>query len=112
MSLAGTAIYRDLQEVEKLYVLAYRRMSIAGTIIYNSTPIISKKCDFLIEKDQEDAPCNVGRGRSLASILTTREEWVDALHELNSRDVDDPRAFRGCCLYSLLRLNPSVVCIS
>jgi hypothetical protein len=52
---------------------------------------------------------HVGRGRLLASIQTTREEWVDALHELNSRDVDDPRAFRVSCLYSLLRLNPSVV---
>jgi hypothetical protein len=52
---------------------------------------------------------HVGRGRLLASIQTTREEWVEFLHELNSRDVDDPRAFRVSCLYSLLRLNPSVV---
>jgi hypothetical protein len=53
----------------------------------------------------------VGRGRLLASRQTTREEWVDALDELNSSSVNYPPAFRVSCLYSLLRLNPSVVCI-
>jgi hypothetical protein len=55
---------------------------------------------------------HVGRGRLVASVQTTREEWVDALHDLNSKDVNDPRAFGVSCLYSLLRLNPSVVCMS
>jgi hypothetical protein len=37
----------------------------------------------------------VGRGRLLVSSQTTREEWVDALHELNSRNVDKiPRVQR------------------
>jgi hypothetical protein len=54
----------------------------------------------------------VGRGRLLASRQTTREEYVDALYELNSYVVDDSPAFQVSCLYSLLLLNPSVVCMS
>jgi hypothetical protein len=53
-----------------------------------------------------------GRGRLLASTQTTGEEWVDALLELSSKVIDDPPAFQISCLYSLLRLNPSVVCVS
>jgi hypothetical protein len=49
----------------------------------------------------------VGRGGLVASIQTTKEEWVDALHGLNSYNVDNSPAFRVSCLYSLLRLNPS-----
>jgi hypothetical protein len=54
----------------------------------------------------------VGRGRLLASNKTTREEWVDALHELsgsNSLGLDDSPALRINCLYSLLLLNPDVI---
>jgi hypothetical protein len=51
----------------------------------------------------------VGRGRLLASRQTTRAEYVDALNELNSDNVDDLSAFQVGCLYSLLRLNPSIV---
>jgi hypothetical protein len=50
----------------------------------------------------------VGRGRLLASRLTTREEYVDALNELN---FDGSPSFSVSCMYSLLRLNPDV-CIS
>jgi hypothetical protein len=53
----------------------------------------------------------VGRGRLLASTLTTREDYVDALHELGSCNVDDSPAFQISCLYSLLRLCPAV-CMS
>jgi hypothetical protein len=49
----------------------------------------------------------VGRGRLLASRQTRREEWVDALHELNSDNIDNSSAFQVSCLYSLLRSNPS-----
>jgi hypothetical protein len=49
----------------------------------------------------------VGRGRLLALSQTPREEWVNALQELNSRNDDD--LLEISCLYSLLRLNPSVV---
>jgi hypothetical protein len=55
----------------------------------------------------------VGRGRLLSSsIQTTREEYVDALHELSPKGVNDPSAFRLSCVFSLLRLNPSVVSMS
>jgi hypothetical protein len=54
----------------------------------------------------------VGRGRLLTSSnRTTSEEWVDALHRLNFSNVNDPPAFLVSCLYSLLRLKPSVVCM-
>jgi hypothetical protein len=47
----------------------------------------------------------VGRGRLLVSNQTPREDWVNALQELNAPNND---AFKVGCLYSLLRLNPSV----
>jgi hypothetical protein len=50
----------------------------------------------------------VGRGRLLASSShTTTEEWVDALHELSTFNVNS-LAFDVSCLYSLLRLNPAI----
>jgi hypothetical protein len=50
----------------------------------------------------------VGRGRLVASSShTTREEWVDALHELSTFNVNS-LAFDVSCLYSLLRLNPAI----
>jgi hypothetical protein len=49
-----------------------------------------------------------GRGRLLSSSQTPRDEWVDALNELNFSNVDEPPAFNVSCLYSLLLLHPSV----
>jgi hypothetical protein len=52
----------------------------------------------------------VGRGRLLSSSQTPRKEWVDALNELNSNsnvDRETPE-FNISCLFSLLRLKPSV----
>jgi hypothetical protein len=49
----------------------------------------------------------VGRGRLLSSSQTTQKEWVDALDELNSSNVDNSLEFNVSCLYSLLRLNPA-----
>jgi hypothetical protein len=55
----------------------------------------------------------VGRKRLLASSQTTKEEWVDALHEMSSDDTDDdPDALRISCIFSLFRLNPEVVSMS
>jgi hypothetical protein len=52
---------------------------------------------------------HVGRGRLLSSSQTTRTEWVGALNELNSSDnVDESPELNISCLYSLLRLKPSV----
>jgi hypothetical protein len=54
-----------------------------------------------------------GRGRLLASSQTTKEEWVDALHEMSSDDTDDdPDPLRISCIFSLFRLNPEVVSMS
>jgi hypothetical protein len=64
----------------------------------------------------------VGRGRLLASRQTKKEEWVDALRKLSFTqfndsppdgvyNLNDSPAFRVSCMYSLLRLNPSVVCM-
>jgi hypothetical protein len=53
-----------------------------------------------------------GRGKLLSSTQTTREEYVDALHELNAYNAKDSPAFQVSCLYSLLRLKPSVACMS
>jgi hypothetical protein len=50
-----------------------------------------------------------GRGSLLASSQTTREEHVDTLYTLSTYDCDEFPAFRLGCVFSLLRLNPSVV---
>jgi hypothetical protein len=47
----------------------------------------------------------VGRGTLLSSIDTPREAWLDALQELNHKDIDD--TLKVSCLYSLLQLNPA-----
>jgi hypothetical protein len=49
----------------------------------------------------------VGRGRLLSSSQKPRRKWVNALNELNSRNVDESPEFNVSCLYSLLRLNPA-----
>jgi hypothetical protein len=53
----------------------------------------------------------VGRGKLLPSSQTTREEWVNALHEMSSNAIDDSPAFQVSCMYSLLRSHPAV-CMS
>jgi hypothetical protein len=54
----------------------------------------------------------VGRGSLLASSQTPREDYVDALNELNSYNdsynVDYSPEFNVSCLFSLLRLHPAV----
>ena len=55
----------------------------------------------------------VGRGKLLSSNQTTRNEWVDTLHMLNSySNVDETPEFNVSCLYSVLRSNPTVVYMS
>jgi hypothetical protein len=50
---------------------------------------------------------HVGRGKLVSSSRqTARNEWVDALNELNSANIDEISEFNVSCLYSLLRLNP------
>jgi hypothetical protein len=52
----------------------------------------------------------VGRGKLLSSSQTTRKEWVDALHKLDSYNfnVDESPTFRIGCLHSLLQLDPGM----
>jgi hypothetical protein len=50
---------------------------------------------------------HVGRGKLIVSRQTPRKEWVDALSDLNSKNVDERPEFNVSCLYSLLRLNPA-----
>jgi hypothetical protein len=45
---------------------------------------------------------SAGRGTLLSVSHSPREEWVNALHELNTSANESP-AFRISCLYSLLR---------
>jgi hypothetical protein len=52
----------------------------------------------------------IGRGSLLlSSRQTTREEWVWALHDLNTHNNNKIPAFQVSCLYSLLLSNPSIV---
>jgi hypothetical protein len=53
----------------------------------------------------------VGHGRLLSSRQTPIREWVDALHELDSSNVEGKPAFSVSCLYSSIRLNPAT-CVS
>jgi hypothetical protein len=50
----------------------------------------------------------VGRGELLSSSQTTKGEWVDALHELDSCGYDESPTFQVSCLYSLLQLDPGM----
>jgi hypothetical protein len=50
---------------------------------------------------------HVGRGKLLVSSQMPRKEWVEALRDLNSRNVNESPEFNVSCLYSLLRLNPA-----
>jgi hypothetical protein len=68
--------------------------------------LIDSRNQMLIEQRLN----NVGLESLLASRQTTRDEWVYTLHKLNSRNASRPPALLVSCLYSLLRLNPSVVC--
>jgi hypothetical protein len=72
-----------------------------------NTKLLESRNQMVIEQRLNE----VGRGRLLASRQTNKEEYVDALHELGSYDVGDSPAFQISCLYSLLRLNPSVICV-
>jgi hypothetical protein len=67
--------------------------------------LVDSRNQMVIEQQLND----VGRGRLLSSSQTTRKEWVDALSDLNTdSDVNETPEFNVSCLYSLLRLNPSV----
>jgi hypothetical protein len=67
--------------------------------------LVDSRKQMVIEQQLND----VGRGKLLSSRQTPRKEWVDALNNLNSdRSVNEIPEFNVSCLFSLLRLNPSV----
>jgi hypothetical protein len=68
-------------------------------------------CESRQQVRMEQRLNQVGRGRLLASRQTISENYVDALNELNSCNVDEFSSFQVGCLYSLLRLHPAV-CMS
>jgi hypothetical protein len=87
------------------------------SLVLNIPPVDSSTADERVihHHDQmvlEQRLNEVGRGRLLAaSTQTSREEWVDALHELNSNVVECSPVFQVSCLFSLLRLHPAL-CMS
>jgi hypothetical protein len=50
----------------------------------------------------------VGRGRLLQHTQTTREAWVDAIHELYANTDQETRDVQLDGLYALVRLNPGI----
>jgi hypothetical protein len=70
--------------------------------------LLASRTQMVIEQRLNKA----GRGGLMVPKKTTREEYVDALHRLDTINVNKNHAFRLSCLHSLLRLNPSVICVS
>lgn len=67
-----------------------------------------RRLDYYNQMRIEKSLNSAGRGTFLSVSHSTREEWVNALHELNASSADNSPAFYLSCLYSLLRLNPNV----
>jgi hypothetical protein len=75
---------------------------------FDFTEVDEKIFESCVQMNIERRLNQVGRGRLLASSNnTTREEWVNALFELSTLNVNDPSDFNVSCLYCLLRLNPA-----
>jgi hypothetical protein len=96
------------------YVALSAMLRVNTSLVLELPPLENADADEKLResRDQlrmEDRLNQVGRGRLLSSHLTTRDEWVDALHELSSNTLDNSPSFQVSCLYSLLRSNPSVV---
>jgi hypothetical protein len=101
-----------------LGVPAYEALSamlrINTSLVLNLTPYETADADERLRESRlqmriEQRLNQVGRGRLLASRQTTKEEYVDALNNLNSNSEHICPAFQVGCLYSLLCLNPSIV---
>jgi hypothetical protein len=65
--------------------------------------LVDSRNQMRIEQGLNEA----GRGRLLSLSQATQKEWVDALNEFNSSNMDETPEFNVSCLYSLLRLNPA-----
>jgi hypothetical protein len=90
--------------------VAYGNYNVNVNFTVTDERIVDSHNQMVIEERLNE----VGRGRLLTSSSnhTTREEWVNALYELSAVNINDTSAFLVSCLYGLLRLNPSLVCMS
>jgi hypothetical protein len=132
LRIINLAVYSPSNEVHNEFELGVPAYKAFATMLRVNTNLVlalpefdtSDADEMLLESWKqmhiEQRLNDVGRGKLLASKQTTKEEWVNALHELSSDDVyDEPEdddddlveALRITCLFSLLRLNPSVVCM-
>jgi hypothetical protein len=106
----------EVQDVDTLSAPAYDAFSamlrINTDLTLNLPPfydtaddkrLVDSHNQMRIEQELND----VGRGELLSSSQTTREDWVDALDDLNASNVYESPEFSVSCLYSLLRLHPT-----
>ena len=111
-------VFAAMLRVNTSLVLEVPQVPLFRTPVAGDEILLEFRKQMLIEQRLN----KVGRGKRLASRQTTKEEWVDALHKLNFTqfndsppigpyNTNDSPAFRVSCLYSLIRLNPSVVCM-
>jgi hypothetical protein len=107
--------------LSKAYTLGAQVYEAFSAMLRVNTNLVVELCSFeypgggerLLESRKqmmiEQRLNQYGRGRLLASKQTTREEYVDTLYKLSMYGCDEFPAFRLSCVFSLLRLNPSVV---
>jgi hypothetical protein len=121
LSAAPVLDLRNVQNKATLGVQAYKAMTamlrVNTSLVLELPPFQTDGADERLLKTWYQMGIElrlnqVGRGKLLSSSLTTREEYVDALHELNTYNAKYSPAFQVSCLYSLLRLKPSVACMS
>jgi hypothetical protein len=100
----GTPAYEALNAMLRVNTSLVLKLPPLDTAIHDESLRESRKQMYI-----EQRLNFVGRGRLLsASRQTTREEWVDALCELSSNNINEFHAFKVSCLFSLLRLNPAI----
>lgn len=102
-------------KIETLGVPAYEafsaKMRVNTNIILNLPPFDSSSSADESIRESPDKLCieqqlnHVGRGKLLSSSQTTKGEWVNGLHELDSNNVDEGAAFRISYLYRLPQLD-------
>jgi hypothetical protein len=114
ITLSATSVYLGTQAYEAFSAML--RVNTSLNLVLPAFNTGGANASFLECRNQmriEQRLNEVGRGRLLSSsIQTTREEYVDALYELSSTVVYYSPTFRLGCVFSLLRLNPSVVSMS
>jgi hypothetical protein len=114
----GAQAYEAFSSMHQAYEAFSSMLRVNTSLVLELPPFESAGVDERLRKSRQQMVIEqrlnrVGRGRLLTSSQTTKEEWVDALHEMSSYDTDDdPDALRISCIFSLFRLNPEVVSMS